>query len=82
VETPDPVKDRIVTDATVPEADGDTGSTPIADAYADVPLDAIYMGDTAACGPCMNMCIPSFVPCCLPEGGCGCIEFFFPVVCQ
>jgi len=60
----------------------DAGVDASFDAFEDVPADAIYMGDTAACGPCDNVCIPSFVPCCIGDGGCGCIEFFFPVSCQ
>jgi hypothetical protein len=51
------------------------------DVAIDRPSDAVFMGDTAACGPCTNVCVPSFVPCCTSDGGCGCIEFFFPVAC-
>jgi hypothetical protein len=52
------------------------------DVYGDVGRDAIFILDTAACGPCTNACIPSFVPCCTPSNTCGCTEFFFPVLCQ
>jgi hypothetical protein len=51
------------------------------DVAIDRPSDAVFMGDTAACGPCTNVCVPSFVQCCISDGGCGCIEFFFPVAC-
>lgn len=68
-------------DAESEDATVDAGVDASFDAFEDVPADAIYMGDTAACGPCTNVCVPSFVQCCIGDGGCGCIEFFFPVVC-
>jgi hypothetical protein len=61
-------------------ATGDAGVR--RDAATDGPSDAVFMGDTRACGPCTNACVPSFVQCCISDGGCGCIEFFFPVLCM
>jgi hypothetical protein len=69
------------TDATLGDVNADMGVDASIDAFDDVPADAIYMGDTAACGPCTNACVASFVQCCTLDGGCGCIEFFFPVAC-
>jgi hypothetical protein len=61
-------------DATVRDAELDANVDVVADALDD----AMNTGDTNGCGPCTNICAPSFVQCCTAEGGCGCIEWFWP----
>ena len=65
-------------EAAVRDANRDVELDASTDVVEDVPSDAMNTGDTNGCGPCTNICTPSFVQCCTDDGGCGCIEWFWP----